>query len=99
MKVLVTGANGHLEHGIVKAILDRRMEVVATDFAKTRVDERAIRIDCNLFEVENPYVYFGKPDILLHLVWRDGFVHHSEAHIGDLQKHYSFYTENDRFWN
>lgn len=90
MKVLVTGANGYLGRGVVKAILDRGMEVVATGFATTHVDERAICMDCNLFEVENPYEYFGKPDVLLHLAWRDGFVHYSEAHIDDLPKHYSF---------
>lgn len=90
MKILVTGANGYLGRGIVKAILNRGMEVVATDFTTTFVDERAIRSDCNLFEIENPYEYFGRPDVLLHLAWRDGFVHYSAAHIDDLPKHYSF---------
>ena len=90
MKVLVTGANGYLGRGIVKAILDRGIEVIAADFATSLVDERAVGMECNLFEIENPYEYFGKPDILLHLAWRDGFVHYSEAHIDDLPKHYLF---------
>lgn len=54
------------------------------------VDDRAIKQACNLFEVENPYDFFGKPDILLHLAWKDGFVHYSNSHIDDLPKHYSF---------
>lgn len=40
--------------------------------------------------IEEPYMYFGKPDVLLHLAWRDGFVHYSENHIADLPKHYHF---------
>lgn len=90
MKILVTGANGYLGSGIVKAILDSGNEVVATDFKDTNIDERADAMPCDLFEVENPYEYFGKPDVLLHLAWRDGFVHYSDAHIDDLPKHFSF---------
>lgn len=91
MKILVTGANGYLGSGIVKAILDRGNEVVAADFFKVdHVDDRAQKKICNLFEVENPYEYFDKPDALLHLAWRDGFAHHSTAHIDDLPKHFTF---------
>jgi nucleoside-diphosphate-sugar epimerase len=90
MKILVTGANGYLGQGIVKAILDNGNEVVAADFKTDRVDDRAEKKACNLFEVENSYEYFGKPDVLLHLAWRDGFVHYSNAHIDDLPKHFAF---------
>ena len=90
MKVLVTGANGYLGSGIVKAILDKGNEVIAVDFKTNNIDERAERIECNLFEIVNPFNYFGEPDVLLHLAWRDGFVHYSDAHIDDLPKHYAF---------
>lgn len=90
MKILVTGANGYLGQGIVKSILDSGVEVIATDFKCDGIDERAESIPCNLFEIENPYVYFGRPDIVLHLAWRDGFIHYSNAHIDDLPKHYKF---------
>lgn len=90
MKILVTGANGYLGQGIVKVILDSGNEVVATDFKTNFVDARAKKVECNLFEVDEPYHYFAKPDILLHLAWRDGFVHYSNAHIEDLFKHYEF---------
>ena len=90
MKILVTGANGYLGQGIVKHILDLGNEVVATDYSIDFVDERAERIACDLFSIDNPYEYFGKPDVLLHLAWRDGFVHYSDAHITDLPKHYLF---------
>lgn len=90
MKIIVTGANGYLGSGIVKAILDKGHEVIAVDFKTDNVDERAKKIEGNLFEIDNPYVYFDKPDALLHLAWRDGFVHYSDAHIEDLPKHYKF---------
>ena len=90
MKILVTGANGYLGQGIVKAILDSGHEVIAADFKVDHVDDRARKMACNLFDVESPYTYFGGPDVLLHLAWRDGFVHYSDAHIEDLPKHYAF---------
>lgn len=89
-RIMVTGANGYLGQGIVKALLNRGNEVVATDFSITDIDERATKMACNLFEIDDPYNYFGKPDVLLHLAWRDGFVHYSEAHLHDLPKHYDF---------
>ncbi len=90
MKILVTGANGYLGQGIVKHIIDCGHQVVATDFLDEHIDSRATKIHCNLFEIEEPYSYFGQPDVLLHLAWRDGFVHYSDAHIDDLPKHYAF---------
>lgn len=90
MKILVTGANGYLGSGIVKAILNNGNEVVAADFEANHVDVRAEKVLCNLFEIKNPYEYFGKPDVLCHLAWRDGFVHYSNTHIDDLPAHVAF---------
>ena len=90
MKILVTGANGYLGQGIVKKLLDNGVEVVAPDVSLERVDERAIKEPCNLFEIDDPYAYFGNPDVLLHLAWRDGFIHYSDSHMLDLPKHFSF---------
>lgn len=90
MKILVTGANGYLGQGIVKALLEQHRNVVATDFCTDSVDKRALCVPCDLFAVSDPYTYFGRPDVLLHLAWRDGFIHYSNAHIEDLPKHYSF---------
>ena len=90
MKILVTGANGYLGQGIVQAIIDKKNEVIASDVIIDNIDNRAEKLSCNLFDIQNPYDYFGKPDVLLHLAWRDGFVHYSNAHIDDLPKHYAF---------
>lgn len=90
MKILVTGANGYLGQGIVKYLLCLGHSVVATDFKIENIDDRAERIACDLFHVVNPYEYFGEPDALLHLAWRDGFIHYSDTHIKELPKHYDF---------
>lgn len=90
MKILVTGANGYLGQGIVKAILETGNNVIATGITTEYVDKRAERINANLFDIMDPYEFFGKPDVLLHLAWRDGFIHYSDAHMEDLPKHYEF---------
>ena len=90
MKYLVTGATGYIGQGVVKTMLDLGAEVVATDFHTDEVDSRARRIDADLFTLEDPYSYFEKPDVVVHLAWRDGFRHASENHINDLPKHYAF---------
>lgn len=90
MKILVTGANGYLGQGVVGALLKHGHEVIATDLAIENIDKSANAIVANLFEIDEPYIFFDKPDVLLHMAWRDGFIHNSENHLGDLNKHYVF---------
>lgn len=90
MNILVTGANGYLGVGIVKELLDRGHNVVATDKSLLNVDDRAIKMEGDIFKLDDPYEYFGRPDCLLHLAWRNGFVHFSETHISDLPLHFEF---------
>lgn len=93
MKILVTGANGYLGKGVVKQLLDNGQIVIATDFTDNFIDKRA-EIKCtDLFSLENPYEYFGKPDVILHMAWRDGFVHGSMNHINDLPRHVKFLSK------
>ena len=89
-KILVTGANGFLGQGIVTELINRKFDVIATDFTDDKIDKRA-KIMCeNIFELDDPFNYFNQPDILLHLAWRDGFVHNSMNHINDLPNHFLF---------
>ena len=90
MKILVTGANGYLGSGIVNNLLNIGVDVIATDFADTNIDSRANVITGDIFNLDNPYENLGAPDVLLHLAWRDGFVHNSDSHIDDLPRHYHF---------
>lgn len=93
MKILVTGANGFLGRGIIRSLLNIGSDVIATDFIDTNIDTRAEIITGDLFSLSNPYKELGEPDILLHLAWRDGFVHNSDSHIDDLSKHYHFISK------
>ncbi len=90
MRILVTGANGYLGQGIVEQLLNDKHDVIATDYESKFIDSRADIKCCNLFSIENPYEYFGRPDVVLHLAWRDGFVHNSLSHIDDLPLHVKF---------
>ena len=87
MKILVTGASGYLGQGIVKHLLDNNHSVIAIGRKPERIDNRAERIAEDIFTTADPYKMFGEPDVLLHLAWRDGFVHCFEVHIADLPKH------------
>lgn len=90
MKILVTGANGYLGQGVVKSLSNHSVEIVATDLNTDNINVEAIKIDCDIFELDNPYEFFSEPDILVHLACRDGFKHYSDRHITDLPRHYKF---------
>lgn len=90
MKILVTGANGYIGQGVVKQLCKDGVEVVATDFVMKNKENNVQNMEADIFKIEEPYEYFGKPDAVLHLAWRDGFVHNATSHLEDLPKHYEF---------
>lgn len=89
-KVLVTGAAGYIGVSVVRALLDLGYDVIATDVHTERIDCRATVCKGNIFSENDPYHAFGEPDAVIHLAWRDGFVHNSPSHFEDLPKHYAF---------
>lgn len=93
MTIMVTGANGYLGSGIVSTLLERKCDVIGVDVKTEYIDERAVKVKANIFETNRLLENYGIPDIVLHLAWRDGFVHYSDNHIGDLNNHYSFIKE------
>lgn len=93
MKIVVTGANGYLGKGVVKKLLDHGNEVIANDIKDDYIDKRAKIINGDIFSLDDPYCHFDSPDILLHMAWRDGFVHNSEKHMDDLPYHYHFISK------
>ena len=92
MKVLVTGANGYIGRFVVKKLLDRGAEVIACDIRTTEIDERADKMEFNIFNPPEGNVYeaLGRPDVCLHMAWRSGFVHNAPTQMGDLSAHYNF---------
>ncbi|WP_022932593.1 NAD-dependent epimerase/dehydratase family protein [Treponema bryantii] len=93
MKILVTGANGYIGTGVVKALLQLKQDVIATDFIVDGIDTRSKTIAGDIFGLEKPFEYFEEPDVVLHLAWRNGFVHNSDTHLEDLPNHYKFLSK------
>jgi dTDP-6-deoxy-L-talose 4-dehydrogenase (NAD+) len=91
VKVLVTGAGGYIGRHVVKELLDMGHEVIASDFKIDGIDSRAVFSSEPIFSGEKDiYERLGKPDVCIHLAWRDGFKHNSSAHMGDLSNHVMF---------
>lgn len=90
-KVLVTGANGYIGRHVVKELLDMGHEVIAADFKSDGIDERAVFTDTPIFsQDEDIYDQLGRPDVCIHMAWRNGFIHNADSHLTDLPDHYLF---------
>ncbi len=89
--VFVTGAGGYIGRHAVKALCDRGARVLIPAHHAEAVDPRAERLDVDIFSGD-PALFHrcGDPDVCLHLAWRDGFDHGSDAHVLELPQHYIF---------
>ena len=91
MKVVVTGANGYIGSHVVRELIDRGNEVTAVDVKTDYIDPRAICVQASIFE-DNAQIYeqLGRPDLCIHLAWRNGFAHNASSHMEDLSAHCRF---------
>lgn len=90
-RILITGVNGYIGRHVAQFLLDDGHEVLGADIRFDDPDPRIIQVKEPIFSgAEDIFEKVGKPDVCIHLAWRDGFVHGSDNHILDLPKHYMF---------
>jgi nucleoside-diphosphate-sugar epimerase len=91
MKVLVSGANGYIGRYVVSSLVDRGHDVVVA--VRGQKDSA---LQCDVFNgdilASTPDIYerTGRPDVLVHMAWEDGFLHRSESHLANVQNHVRF---------
>ena len=84
-RILVTGANGYIGKNVVHWLVENGYEVLAIDISTDRVDNRAEKIEMNIFEEYKKLLpRLNGIDSCIHLAWRNGFVHNSITHLQDI---------------
>lgn len=90
-RILITGANGYVGQHVVKEVLDLGYDVIASDIRNDGIDERAAFCKIPIFSGDvDIYEKMGKPDMCIHMAWKDGFSHNAPSHMENLSKHYEF---------
>ena len=91
LRVLITGVNGYIGRHVAAFLLNEGHEVLGADLRFDDLDSRIIRVEEPIFSgAEDIFEKMQKPDVCIHLAWRDGFVHSADSHILDLPNHYTF---------
>jgi nucleoside-diphosphate-sugar epimerase len=89
--IAVTGANGYIGKHVVDALINQGAEIAAIDIVTNEINTKAKVIDLDIFSrSKDIYKILGEPDTCLHLAWKDGFFHNSDAHMEYLSQHYEF---------
>ena len=93
LKVLVTGANGYIGQHVVNEAVRQGFDVVTVDLKNQKKTEETCHIELNILEnasLPNLYEILGKPDVIIHLAWQNGFNHNADSHLISLPSHYAF---------
>lgn len=91
-RFIVTGATGYLGKHVVQAFSDRGDSVIAVTRSSEVPDSWGMNVTVltnDLWAIEDSIWKDIVPgSTLIHLAWRDGFIHDSPAHMGDLSSHF-----------
>jgi len=91
LHVLVTGAGGYIGRHVVTSLLNLGHKVTALDFITDGIDDRATKKTVDIFvDADGLFDALDKPDVMIHMAWKDGFAHNSAAHMQFLSAHYNF---------
>ena len=88
---MVTGANGYIGSHVVDKLIEMGYETIAADLSFNNVNSEAIQCDYPIFSGEKDiYSKIGSPDVVIHMAWKEGFIHNSPAHMSELSNHIIF---------
>lgn len=89
--VLVTGGSGYIGTYVVRTLLDMGHTVMVASMPGEKTDERALPCPVPIFSgATDIYEQVGRPDVCIHMAWKDGFVHNSPSHMEYLSDHITF---------
>jgi dTDP-6-deoxy-L-talose 4-dehydrogenase (NAD+) len=90
-KVLITGANGYIGKHVVDSLLDAGVDVFAIDLSTSNMNPKVHAVACDIFDTRSEiHTLIPEVDACIHLAWKDGFYHNSNAHMEYLSSHYKF---------
>ena len=91
-RIVVTGADGYLGRHIVTFLLQHGYEnVCGVDIRNQTLPQGDEFLNKNVLEYdENIFEALGRPDVVIHLVWRDVYSHNSRYQMGNLSAHFNF---------
>src|SRR6266496_2708388 len=90
-KVLVTGATGYIGMHVVEALADMNADVIAVSRSREHSNPRVVSAVCDFADINaQRLAEWGRPDIVVHLAWTEGFNHDAASHIENLPAHVRF---------
>lgn len=90
MKIAITGAGGYIGRHVVEEALKRGHSVIVDNRGPKSRSVKHKSLEIFDETVDNVYKALDRPDVLLHLAWKDGFVHNSPEHMANLSRHVDF---------